>query len=69
MALCHMTELTNQNLQTTMAVLNEAQLSKDSDSHYLAKGILIFTLPPRVINNIAFFVVLSIYFAQKTNEM
>ena len=52
-----------------MAVLNEAQLSKDFDSLYLAKGILIFTLPPRVIHNIAFPVVLSIYFAQKTNEM
>ena len=69
MALCHMTELTNQNLPTAMAMLNDAQLSKDFDSLCLAKGILIFTLSLRVIHNIAFPVVLSIYFAQKTNEM
>ena len=64
-----MTDLTNQNLPTTMTVLNEAQLSKDFDSLYLAKGILIFTLPPRVIHNIAYPVVLSIYFAKKTNNV
>ena len=63
-----MTELTNQNLPTTMAVLNEAQLSKYFDSLYLTKGILISTLPQRVIHNIAFPIVLSIYFTQKTND-
>ena len=48
MALCHMTELTNQNLPTTMAVLNDAQLSKYFDSLCLANGILIFTLSPEL---------------------
>ena len=45
-----------------MAVMNDAQLSKDFDGLCLAKGILIFA----VIHSIAFSVVLSIYFAQKT---
>ena len=49
--------------------MNDVQLSKKIDGLYLAKGILIFALKPRVIHNIAFSVVLSIYFAQKTNEM
>ena len=53
-----------------MAVINDVQLSKDFDGLYdLAKGILIFALSPRVVHNIAFSVALSIYFAQKTNEM
>ena len=52
-----------------MAVMNDAQLSKDFDGLYLAKGILIFALSPTVIHSIAFSVVLSIYFAQKTNGM
>ena len=69
MALCHMTQLTNQNWPTTMAVTNDAQLSKDFDGLYLAKGIVMFVLSPRVIHNIAVSVVLSIYFAQETNEM
>ena len=69
MALCHMTELTRRNLYQTMAVMNNVQLSKDFDGLYLAKEILKFALSPRVIHNIAFSVVLSIYFAQKTNEM
>ena len=63
MALCHMSKLTNPNLEKTMAVMNDVQLSKDFDGLYLAKGILIFALSPRVIHNIAFSVVLSIYFA------
>ena len=67
MALCHMTQLTNRNWRTTMAVMNDAQLSKDFDGLCLAKGILIFALSPAVIHSIAFSVVLSIYFAQKTN--
>ena len=67
MALCHMTQLTNRNWQTTMAVMNDAQLSKDLDGLCLAKGILIFALSPAFIHSIAFSVVLSIYFAQKTN--
>ena len=49
-----------------MAVLNDARLSKDFDGLCLAKGILIFALSPAVIHSIAFSVVLSIYFAQKT---
>ena len=49
-----------------MAVMNDAQLSKDFDGLCLAKGILIFALSPAVIHSIAFSVVLSIYFAQKT---
>ena len=69
MALCHMTQLTNRNWPTTMAVMNDAQLLKDFGSLYLVKGIVMFVLSPRVIHNIAFSVVLSIYFAQKTNEM
>ena len=67
MALCHMTQLTNRNWQMTVAVMNDAQLSKDFDGLCLAKGILIFALSPAVIHSIAFSVVLSIYFAQKTN--
>ena len=50
----------------TMAVINDAQLSKDFDGLCLAKGILIFALSPAVIHSIAFSIVLSIYFAQKT---
>ena len=71
MVLGHMTELTRRNLYQTMAVMNNVhiQLSKDFDGLYLAKEILIFALSPRVIHNIAFSIVLSIYFAQKTNEM
>ena len=69
MALCHMTQLTNRNWPTTMAVMNNTQLSKDFDGLYIAKGIVMFVLSSRVIHNIAFSVVLSIYFAQKTNEM
>ena len=53
-------------LAATMAVMNDAQLSKDFDGLCLAKGILIFALSPAVIHSIAFSVVLSIYFAQKT---
>ena len=49
-----------------MAVMTDAQLSKDFDGLCLAKGILIFALSPAVIHSIAFSVVLSIYFAQKT---
>ena len=52
-----------------MAVMNDVQLSKDFDGLFLAKEILLFALSPRVIHNIAFAVVLSIYFAQKNNEM
>ena len=62
-----MTQLTNRNWRKTMAVMNDAQLSKDFDGLYLAKGILIFALSPTVIHSIAFSVVLSINFAQKTN--
>ena len=71
MTLCYMTELTNRNLEKTMAVMNDVQLSKDFDDLYLAKGILIFALSPRDIHNIAFSVVLSIYmyFTKKPNEM
>ena len=64
MALCHMTQLTNRNFPKTIAVMNDAQMSKDFDVLYLAKGILIFA-----IHNIAFYVVLSIYFAHTINEM
>ena len=49
-----------------MAVMNDAQLSKDFDGLCLSKGILIFALSSAVIHSIAFSVVLSIYFAQKT---
>ena len=52
-----------------MAVMNDAQLSKDFDGLYLAKGILMFVLSLTIIHSIAFSVVLSIYFAQKTNGM
>ena len=52
-----------------MAVMNDAQLSNYFDGLYLVKGILMFALSPTVIDSIAFSVVLSIYFAQKTNEM
>ena len=69
LALCHMTQLTNRNLPKRMAVMNDAQLSKDFDGLYLAKGILMFALSPRDIHNIACSVFLSIYFAQKTNGM
>ena len=69
MALCHMTQLTNRNWRKTMAVMNDAQLSKDFDALYLAKGLLIFALSPTVIHSIAFSVVLSTYFAQKSNGM
>ena len=69
MALCHMTQLTNQNWRMAMAVMNDAQLSKYFDGLYLAKGTLMFALSPTVIHSIAFSVVLSIYFAQKTNGM
>ena len=69
MALCHMTQLTNRSWRTAMAVMNDAQLSKYFDGLYLAKGILMFALSPNVIHSIAFSVVLSIYFAQKTNGM
>ena len=47
-----------------MAVINDAQLSKDFEGLCLAKGILIFALSSAVIHSIAFSVVLSIYFAQ-----
>ena len=53
-------------LAATMGVMNDAQLSKDFDGLCLAKGILIFALSPAVIQSIAFSVVLSIHFAQKT---
>ena len=49
-----------------MAVMNDAQLSKYCKGLYLAKGILMFALSPTVIHSIAFSVVLSIHFAQKT---
>ena len=49
-----------------MVDMNDAQLSKDFEGLCLAKGILIFALSPAVIHSIAFSVVLSIYFAQKT---
>ena len=52
-----------------MAVMNDAQLSKYIDGLYLAKGILMFAFSPTVIHSIAFSVVLSIDFAQKTNGM
>ena len=65
----HMTQLTNRKWRTTMAVINDAQLSKDFDGLYLAKGILMFVLSLTVIHSIAFSVGLSIYFAQKTNGM
>ena len=52
-----------------MAVMNNAQLSKYFEGHYLAKGILMFDLSPTVIHSIAFSVVLSVYFTQKTNGM
>ena len=52
-----------------MAVMNDAQLPNDFDGLYFAKGIVMFVLSPRVTHNIAVSVVLSIYFAQKTNEM
>ena len=52
-----------------MAVMNNSQLSKYFDGLYLAKGILMFALLPTVIHSIAFSVVLSIYFAQKTIGM
>ena len=64
-----MTQLTNRNWPTTMTVINDAQLSKEIDSLYLAKGIVMFVVSPRDIHNIAFSVVLLIFFAQKTNEM
>ena len=67
-ALCHMTQLTNRNWRTTMAVMNDAKLSKDFDGLYLAKGILIFALSPTVIHSIAFSVVLSIVFHRKQME-
>ena len=69
MALCHMTLLTNRNWRTAMAVMNDVQLSKYFDSLYLAKGILMFALSTTVIHSIAVSVVLSIYFAQKSNGM
>ena len=69
MALCHMTQLTIRNWRTAMAVMNDAQLSKYFDGLYLAKGVLMFALLPTFIHSIAFSVVLSIYFAQKTNGM
>ena len=47
MALCHVTELTNQNLQKTIAVMNDSQLSKDFDGLYHAKDIHLFALSPR----------------------
>ena len=40
MMLCHIAELTNQNLEKTMAAMNDVQLSKDFDGIYLANGIL-----------------------------
>ena len=49
-----------------MVVMNDAQLSKDFDGLCLAEGICIFALSPTVIHSIAFSVVLSIYFVQKT---
>ena len=58
MALCHMTELTNQNLFLTMVVMKDVQLSKDFDGLFLAKEILIFALSSKVNHNIAFSVVL-----------
>ena len=54
------------NLTATMVVMNDAQLSKDFDGLCLAKGILLFALSPAVIHGIAFYDVLSIYFAQTT---
>ena len=53
-------------LAAAMAVMKDAQLSKDFDGLCLAKGILIFALSPAVIHSIAFSFILSIYFAQKT---
>ena len=64
---CHMTQLTNRNWRTAMAVMNDAQLSKYFDGLYLAKGILMFAFSPTVIHSIAFSVVLSIYFALNIN--
>ena len=61
--------MTNRNWHTAMAVMNDAQLSNYFDGLYLVKGILMFALSPTVIDIIAFSVVLSIYFAQKTNGM
>ena len=64
-----MTELTNQNFKKTMSVMNDPQLSKDFDGPYHAKDFHLSALLPRVIHNITFSVVLSIYFAKKTNEI
>ena len=69
MALSHMIQLTYRNWRTPMAVMNDAQLSNYFDGLYLAKGILMFALSPTVVHSIASSVVLSIYFAQKTNGM
>ena len=69
MGLCHMTQMTNRNWRTAMGVMNDAQVSKYFDGVSLAKGILMFALSLTVIHTIAFSVVLSIYFAQKTNRM
>ena len=69
MGLCHMTELTNQNFKKTMSVMNDSQLSKDFDGLYHVKDTHLSALSPRFIHNITFSVVLSIYFAKKTNEM
>ena len=60
MAFCHMTQLTNRNWRTAIAVMNDAQLSKYFDDLYLAKGILMFALSPTVI----FTVLLSLSFCQ-----
>ena len=68
MALCHVTEITNQNSQKTMAVMKDTQLSKDFDGLYHAKGILLSALLLRVIHNIVFSVVLSVYFTKKSIE-
>ena len=58
MALCHMTELTNQNFMKTMSVMNDSQLSKDFGGLYHAKDIHLSASSPRVIHNITFSVVL-----------
>ena len=56
-----MTELTNQQLNNTMAVLNDSQVSNHFDGRYNGKYIYLSALSPRVIHNIIFSIFLSIY--------
>ena len=59
MALCHMTQLTNQNWRTTMVVVNDAQLSKILTVSVLQKGYLYLLFRPQL-----FTVLLSPLFCQ-----